>query len=44
MGVSSVALVDKADKMQTVKTPKSLGKKKEKSGVGELWEERLGHS
>lgn len=35
MGVSSLALVEK-DKTQTVKTPKGLGKKKEKSGVGVL--------
>ena len=35
MGVSSFALVEK-DKTQTVKTPKGLGKKKEKSGVGML--------
>lgn len=35
MGVSSFALVEK-DKTQTVKTPKGLGKKKEKSGVGVL--------
>ncbi|XP_070464673.1 leucine-rich repeat-containing protein 71 isoform X1 [Equus przewalskii] len=32
IGASSVALVDKADKVQTMKTPKGLGKKKEKSG------------
>lgn len=37
MGASSIALVDKTDKTQTVKTPKGLGKKKEKSGVGLLW-------
>lgn len=29
--------MDKADKVQTMKTPKGLGKKKEKSGVGVLW-------
>lgn len=38
MGISSVALADKPEKMQTVKTPKGLGKKKEKSGVGVLGE------
>ncbi|XP_045037421.2 leucine-rich repeat-containing protein 71 isoform X3 [Desmodus rotundus] len=42
VGVSSVALVDKADKMQTVKTPKSLGKKKEKSGEVVKKEEKPG--
>lgn len=36
MRVSSFAMVEK-DKMQTTKTPKGLGKKKEKSGVGVLW-------
>ena len=35
MGVSSFALVEK-DKTQTMKTPKGLGKKKEKLGVGVL--------
>lgn len=38
MGISSVALADKPEKMQTMKTPKGLGKKKEKSGVGVLGE------
>lgn len=37
MGVSSFALMDKTDKTQTTKTPRGLGKKKEKSGVGVLW-------
>ncbi|XP_035871539.1 leucine-rich repeat-containing protein 71 isoform X5 [Phyllostomus discolor] len=41
-GASSVALVDKTDKMQTVKTPKSLGKKKEKSGEVVKKEEKSG--
>ncbi|XP_058295784.1 leucine-rich repeat-containing protein 71 isoform X4 [Hylobates moloch] len=31
VGISNSALVDKTDKMQTMKTPKGLGKKKEKS-------------
>ncbi|XP_036988474.2 leucine-rich repeat-containing protein 71 isoform X3 [Artibeus jamaicensis] len=42
VGVSSVALVDKTDKMQTLKTPKSLGKKKEKSGEVVKKEEKSG--
>lgn len=37
MGVSSFAVVDKTDKTQAMKTPKGLGKKKEKLGVGVLW-------
>lgn len=37
MGVSSVALMDKADKMMAVKTPKGLFKKKEKAVVGGPW-------
>ncbi|XP_070323639.1 leucine-rich repeat-containing protein 71 isoform X7 [Odocoileus virginianus] len=41
MGVSSFALVEK-DKMQTVKTPKGLGKKKEKSGEVVKKEEKSG--
>lgn len=36
MGVSSAALAEKPDKTPTTKTPKGLGKKKEKSGVGAL--------
>ncbi|XP_037681596.1 leucine-rich repeat-containing protein 71 isoform X5 [Choloepus didactylus] len=42
MGVSSVALVDKADKMLAMKTPKGLGKKKEKSGEVVKKEEKTG--
>lgn len=34
-GVSNIALVDKPEKTQATKTPKGLGKKKEKPGVGE---------
>ncbi|XP_070640601.1 leucine-rich repeat-containing protein 71 isoform X3 [Bos indicus] len=41
MGVSSFALVEK-DKTQTVKTPKGLGKKKEKSGEVVKKEEKSG--
>lgn len=36
MGVSNAALAEKSDKTPTTKTPKGLGKKKEKSGVGVL--------
>ncbi|KAM7054002.1 leucine-rich repeat-containing protein 71 isoform 3-T3 [Molossus nigricans] len=42
MGASSIALVDRADKMQTMKTPKGLGKKKEKSGEVVKKEEKSG--
>ncbi|KAG8520011.1 Leucine-rich repeat-containing protein 71 [Galemys pyrenaicus] len=35
MGASTVTAVEKTDKTQSVKTPKGLGKKKEKAGVGE---------
>ncbi|KAM7318502.1 hypothetical protein ACRRTK_023239 [Alexandromys fortis] len=42
MGISSVALADKPEKMQTVKTPKGLGKKKEKSGEVVKKEEKSG--
>ncbi|XP_062961919.1 leucine-rich repeat-containing protein 71 [Cynocephalus volans] len=42
MGVSNVTLVDKTDKMQTMKTPKGLGKKKEKSGEVVKKEEKSG--
>ncbi|KAF5920150.1 hypothetical protein HPG69_006421 [Diceros bicornis minor] len=42
IGASNVALVDKADKMQTMKTPKGLGKKKEKSGEVVKKEEKSG--
>ncbi|XP_077012654.1 leucine-rich repeat-containing protein 71 isoform X6 [Tamandua tetradactyla] len=42
MGVSSIALVDKSDKMPTMKTPKGLGKKKEKSGEVVKKEEKSG--
>ncbi|XP_022415285.1 leucine-rich repeat-containing protein 71 isoform X3 [Delphinapterus leucas] len=41
MGVSSFAMVEK-DKMQTTKTPKGLGKKKEKSGEVVKKEEKSG--
>ncbi|XP_012623130.2 leucine-rich repeat-containing protein 71 isoform X2 [Microcebus murinus] len=42
MGPSSIALVDKMDKMQTMKTPKGLGKKKDKSGEVVKKEEKSG--
>ncbi|XP_040608481.1 leucine-rich repeat-containing protein 71 isoform X4 [Mesocricetus auratus] len=42
MGVSTVALVDKPEKMQAMKTPKGLGKKKEKSGEVAKKEEKSG--
>ncbi|XP_060057639.1 leucine-rich repeat-containing protein 71 isoform X2 [Erinaceus europaeus] len=42
MGVSSVAMVDKTDKMQATKTPKGLGKKKEKTGEVVKKEEKSG--
>uniref|UniRef100_A0A8C3WMD6 Leucine rich repeat containing 71 n=1 Tax=Catagonus wagneri TaxID=51154 RepID=A0A8C3WMD6_9CETA len=42
MGVSSFALVDKTDKMQAMKTPKGLGKKKEKLGEVVKKEEKSG--
>lgn len=38
VGISNSALVDKTDKTQTMKTPKGLGKKKEKSWVGVQWD------
>lgn len=38
VGISNITLVDKSEKMQTIKTPKGLGKKKEKTGVGVLGE------
>nr|XP_058165907.1 leucine-rich repeat-containing protein 71 isoform X3 [Dasypus novemcinctus] len=41
-GVSSMALVDKADKLTSMKTPKGLGKKKEKSGEVLKKEEKSG--
>jgi hypothetical protein len=39
IGVSSIALVDKPEKMQAMKTPKGLSKKKEKPGCWMEWEE-----
>ncbi|XP_072802442.1 leucine-rich repeat-containing protein 71 isoform X4 [Vicugna pacos] len=42
MGVSSFALMDKTDKTQTTKTPRGLGKKKEKSGEVMKKEEKTG--
>ncbi|KAL1777505.1 leucine-rich repeat-containing protein 71 isoform X1 [Sigmodon hispidus] len=42
VGVSSVALVDKAEKIQSMKPPKGLGKKKEKSGELVKKEEKSG--
>lgn len=36
MGVSSMAMIDKADKILSLKAPKGLGRRKEKSGVGAL--------
>ncbi|EPY88675.1 platelet endothelial aggregation receptor 1 precursor [Camelus ferus] len=42
MGVSSFALMDKTDKTQTTKTPRGLGKKKEKSGEVVKKEEKTG--
>ncbi|XP_011507541.1 leucine-rich repeat-containing protein 71 isoform X8 [Homo sapiens] len=42
VGISNSALVDKTDKTQTMKTPKGLGKKKEKSWELAKKEEKLG--
>lgn len=42
LGISNVTLVDKQEKLQSLKAPKSLGKKKEKSGVGVLVKGSLG--
>ncbi|CAH6902075.1 leucine-rich repeat-containing protein 71 isoform X1 [Phodopus roborovskii] len=42
MGISTVALVDKPEKIQTIKTTKGLGKKKEKSGEVVKKEEKTG--
>ncbi|XP_020945317.1 leucine-rich repeat-containing protein 71 isoform X5 [Sus scrofa] len=42
MGVSSFAVVDKTDKTQAMKTPKGLGKKKEKLGEVVKKEEKSG--
>ncbi|XP_040491771.1 leucine-rich repeat-containing protein 71 [Ursus maritimus] len=42
MGVSSAALAEKPDKTSTTKTPKGLGKKKEKSGDPVKKEEKSG--
>ncbi|XP_035974205.1 leucine-rich repeat-containing protein 71 [Halichoerus grypus] len=42
MGVSNAALAEKSDKTPTTKTPKGLGKKKEKSGNGVKKEEKSG--
>ena len=36
MGISNVTLVDKQEKMQSLKAPKTISKKKEKTGVG-VW-------
>ncbi|XP_076430496.1 leucine-rich repeat-containing protein 71 isoform X18 [Peromyscus maniculatus bairdii] len=41
-GISNVTLVDKPEKMQTLKAPKGLGKKKEKSGEVVKKEEKSG--
>ncbi|XP_036046041.1 leucine-rich repeat-containing protein 71 isoform X1 [Onychomys torridus] len=41
-GISNVTSVDKPEKMQTLKTPKGLGKKKEKSGEVVKKEEKSG--
>lgn len=41
-GVSNIALVDKPEKTQATKTPKGLGKKKEKPGEVVKKEEKLG--
>ncbi|KAM5256921.1 leucine-rich repeat-containing protein 71 [Ctenodactylus gundi] len=42
VGISSIALADKSEKMQTAKAPKSLGKKKEKPGEVVKKEEKSG--
>ncbi|XP_034865765.1 leucine-rich repeat-containing protein 71 [Mirounga angustirostris] len=42
MGVSNAALAEKSDKTPSTKTPKGLGKKKEKSGNGVKKEEKSG--
>ncbi|GAB1287677.1 Leucine-rich repeat-containing protein 71 [Apodemus speciosus] len=42
LGVSNVTLVDKQEKMQSLKAPKGLGKKKEKAGEVVKKEEKLG--
>ncbi|XP_034356948.1 leucine-rich repeat-containing protein 71 isoform X4 [Arvicanthis niloticus] len=42
LGISNIALVDKQEKMQSLKAPKGLGKKKEKSGEVVKREEKLG--
>lgn len=44
IGVSSAVLSEKSEKMQSLKTPKGLGKKKEKPGVGVLERGDLGPS
>ncbi|XP_045401402.1 leucine-rich repeat-containing protein 71 isoform X6 [Lemur catta] len=42
MGISSMVLADKMDKMQAMKTPKGLGKKKDKPGEMVKKEEKSG--
>ncbi|KAL2771510.1 leucine-rich repeat-containing protein 71, partial [Daubentonia madagascariensis] len=42
MGLSNIALADKMDKVQTIKAPKGLGKKKDKSGEVVKKEEKSG--
>ncbi|XP_028609181.1 leucine-rich repeat-containing protein 71 isoform X1 [Grammomys surdaster] len=42
LGISNVTLVDKQEKLQSMKAPKGLGKKKEKSGEVVKKEEKLG--
>ncbi|XP_006232733.1 leucine-rich repeat-containing protein 71 isoform X1 [Rattus norvegicus] len=42
LGISNVTLVDKAEKMQSMKAPRTIGKKKEKSGEVVKKEEKLG--
>ncbi|ERE87379.1 leucine-rich repeat-containing protein 71 isoform X6 [Cricetulus griseus] len=42
VGISNITLVDKSEKMQTIKTPKGLGKKKEKTGEVVKKEEKSG--
>lgn len=42
LGISNVTSVDKAEKMQSMKAPRTIGKKKEKSGEVVKKEEKLG--
>ncbi|XP_031230161.1 leucine-rich repeat-containing protein 71 isoform X4 [Mastomys coucha] len=42
LGISNATLVDKPEKIQSLKAPKSLGKKKEKAGEVVKKEEKLG--